>query len=712
MEVKGITLQGKPLFMRKEVFSFLRMTDLCREQSEFKKGEQMAKKELTWQDIKVSCDGNILEFSNSFYRRVFDLTGGILRTQSFEMADGRVLCGANVNVTDFECYGNRLPLDRLDCCVERVDFFVEEEPEWESPHVLIRAAFRDPHSRTQLIREFFLYPFIGAYGLRNRVTSYAAPNYFWLNRPDVGRAYAAWAKKANWVRYNEPVMDVFHPAEGFEVRKTVAFYGHTDIHEHHVIEKFPEAAEKELSGNLLYCEDSAGTGLVMLQEAPPSAERRERETYDFRQDESGDVFSLCWGLLPEDLMTWCGEELISYRNMVGVYTNEMERDRVVKDYLRCRFENSSPVRKVVVNAWGSGNFGKKLSRDFLEAEIQAAGECGGEVYQIDDEWQTGGSLGQLALKNVCVPLKEFWGINTEKVGPGGFGHLRDFAREKNVELALWLAPSTNIFYRDHREFADMVLDFHRQYGFNLFKLDNAGFPTLEAERNFETMLRDIRLESDKKVFFNLDITSGIRGGYFRLLEYGSLFVENRYAFHAWGIGYHPERTLRNIWRLARYMRLQSLQMEVASYWDINPEGYAKREEELPDKYSWQYWAAVTLFTNPLLWFSPSAVPAEHRGEIREIMELHKKYRSLIFSGEIFPIGAEPTGSALTGFVSRDAQDRPLAVLLLREIDASDEELAFDTSGLELAAGDGSLSEKGLGVSRKGGFALFVQKEMS
>ena len=670
--------------------------------------EKKLKKELKWQDIEVFCNGQKLEFSNAAYRRCFDLSGGTLRTLYFETAAGKRLCQANDNVTDFECYGNRLTLDKLDCRVESVDFSVEEDPLWESPHVWIRTAFFEPHSRTRLRREFFLYPGIGAYGLRNGVTCHAAPNFYWLNRQELPRTYAALLKAGNCERFNEPVMDVFHPAEGFNISKTVTFCGHTDIHEHPVIENIPAPQQENLTGNLLYCEDASGCGMVMLQEAPPTAERRERNPGDFRRGEKKDIFSLCWGILPEDLMDHCGKELISYRNMVGVYNNEAERDRVLKDYLRCRFENSSPRRKIVVNAWGSGNFGKKLSPGFLKAEIEAAADCGGEVYQIDDEWQTGGSLGQLTLKNVCVPLKEFWGVNEEKVGPGGFAPLRDLAREKGIDLALWLAPSTNIFYRDHREFADMVLDFYRKYDFKLFKLDNAGFLTLEAERNFETMLQNIRLESDREIYFNLDITSSIRGGFFRLLEYGTLFVENRYACHIGGMGYHPERTLRNLWRLSRYMRLQNLQMEVASYRDINPEAYAQRREALPDLYSWQYWAAVTLFTNPLLWFSPSSIPPEHRQEIKEIMALHKKYRSLIFSGEISPIGAEPSGSALTGFVSRDASGKALAVLLLREIGSQTDTLPFEND-LQCVAGNGKASSQSLSVSSPGSFALFISR---
>ena len=226
---------------------------------------------------------------------------------------------------------------------------------------------------------------------------------------------------------------------------------------------------------------------------------------------------------------------------------------------------------------------------------------------------------------------------------------------------------------------------------------------------FETMLADVRRESGNKVYFNLDITAGMRGGFFRLLEYGSLFVENRYACHLWGVGYHPERTLRNMWRLSRYVRLQSLQMEVASPWDINPESYKQRNEILPDVYSWKFWAAVTLFTNPLLWFSPSSIPAERRGEIREIMELHKRYRELIFSGEIFPVGGEPSGSALTGFASKDQEGKILAVLLLREKDAEEETISIPGSELMLAGGEGTAESDRLTVREKGGFALFVRK---
>ena len=663
-------------------------------------------KELFWRDIAVTFDGTFLEIKNSCYCRRFDLSAGTLRTVSLSSAAGRVLAVENVNCTDLECYGGYLAPDQLECRVRRVDFKAVEQPVRDGAHVLVEVEMFEPFSKTVLCRDFILYTGIAAYGVRNRVTAQVAPNCIALSRKRLSEEYAAY-RRGHYSRVNEPLMDVFHPAEGFRVRRTVEFRGHTDIHENLVEEHLCRGDETAFCGNLLYCEDDTGAGIVMLQEAPPSTERREREEYDFRLAETGDIHSICWGILPEELMANCGKELVSYRNMVGIYLNETERERVLKDYLRCRFDNCMPQRKVVVNAWGCGNFGERLSPAFLEAEIRAAADCGGEVYQVDDQWQSGGSLGQFTLKNLYVPLSEFWQVNEEKVGQGGFDRLKRLADECGIGLALWLAPSTSIYYRDRREFSDLVLDFHRKYGFDLFKVDNAGFPTFEAEYNFEKMLADVRDESQGKVFFNLDITAGLRGGFFRLLEYGSLFVENRYAMHPWGVGYHPERTLRNIWRLARYVRLQNLQMEVASFLDAKPEAYGERKELFPCVYPWSYWAAVTLFTNPLLWFAPSSVPEEKRGEIRQVMELHKQYRDLIFSGEIFPLGEEPSGHALTGFVSRDEKGEALAVLLLREYEAADDTLALEGS-FRCAGGEGHVDAQGLHVAEPGSFALFVR----
>ena len=220
-----------------------------------------------------------------------------------------------------------------------------------------------------------------------------------------------------------------------------------------------------------------------------------------------------------------------------------------------------------------------------------------------------------------------------------------------MELALWCAPSSNVEFRDWEAFREFLLDFHRRWNFRFFKIDGVKIRTCEAERNLETLLRSVREATGGLVYFNLDTTAGQRPGYFRMVEYGNIFLENRYVCHEWGLGYHPEKTLRSLWQLARVMRPQLLQVEIPSPSDIRRSFYEKKGMSQPDLYPVEYWAAIALFANPLLWFAPSTVPEEIRSRIRPLLELWRRNRDTILGGEIYPVGAAPDGKALTGLVS-------------------------------------------------------------
>lgn len=303
----------------------------------------------------------------------------------------------------------------------------------------------------------------------------------------------------------------------------------------------------------------------------------------------------------------------------------------------------------MVNPWGCGRFRELVGEEFLRREIEATAACGAECYQIDDTWQQGEGLGRLINVNEHL-TPAFWKISETRLR-GTFAGLLPIAAQSKVELALWCAPSSNVEFRDWEAFREFLLDFHRRWNFRFFKIDGVKIRTCEAERNLETLLRSVREATGGLVYFNLDTTAGQRPGYFRMVEYGNIFLENRYVCHEWGLGYHPEKTLRSLWQLARVMRPQLLQVEIPSPSDIRRSFYEKKGMSQPDLYPVEYWAAIALFANPLLWFAPSTVPEEIRSRIRPLLELWRRNRDTILGGEIYPVGAAPDGKALTGLVS-------------------------------------------------------------
>ncbi|MBO5791640.1 MAG: hypothetical protein J6S54_04125 [Lentisphaeria bacterium] len=659
--------------------------------------------EVTFQDVRVFWDDKVLSFSNSGYSRSYSLETPLLHTLEMKDGSGRVFAGETAEKFDADLYGYAFQSEFKAWRLETCNAVVRQDLPFESDHILVTMRYFDDFSHTRLTREFYLYPGISMYGVRNNLQLKVIPDHFFNSRQGLRQEYDAHNK--TWEKFKwEPVVETFHPAEGFKPVMAVEFAGHTDVHDRPVREHAIEQGITEYVGNLLFCEDQQGAGVMILQEAPPSTERREIEPYDFRLTAAGDLISIGWGMNHDELEP--DTLFVSYRNAVGIYHNAVEKDELLKKYCRTRFNYGKEYYGVVCNAWGCGNFRNRISPEFLAAEVRGAANCGADSYQVDDEWQCG-KLGDLCYMNKDVVLRDYWSINPKSVENGSFDSLAALARECGIKLALWLAPSLTKRYEDHREFTELVLDFHRRYGFDLFKIDGAFFSNYKAEQNFETMLRNIRLESNKKIFCNLDVTAGMRGGYFKLLEYGNLFLENRYACHGWGVGYHPLRTLRNAWNLAKYVRLQYLQLEVPYYGDVNDEAYRRRNEVNPNIYPWDYWFAISFFGNPLLWFAPSSVKAEDQALAAKMIALHKKYREEIFAGIISPVGDEPGAASLSGLVSR-RNGRAEFMALYRGHEAEKSEFSADGEW-ELLAGKADFAPGKIILGEKTSYAILKRK---
>ena len=662
--------------------------------------------DVVFKDVKVTWDKKTLTFSNAGYSRSFSLETPLLHTLEMKDGQGKKVTGECAAANEFDLYGYTYQSEFKGWHLEGVTASVMEDQPFESDHVLLTLRYFDEFSHTYLTREFFLYPGIAMYGIRNKIKSPVLPDYFSNCRYALRDEYARFSDRYGTdVRFSrEPIVERLHPAEGFKPVMAVEFAGHTDVHDEPVREHKINEGDQLYTGNLLFCEDAQGTGFMVLQEAPPSTERREKEPYDFRLTNDGDLVSSGWGVIVEELNP--DETFVSYRNAVGIYHSAEEKEQLLKNYCRTRFNYGKERYGVVCNAWGCGNFGKRINPRFLSDEVRCAALCGADSYQVDDQWQCG-CLGDLSFRNKDVVLKDFWRINPDMVEDGSFDSLIALAGESGIKLALWIAPSFSKGYRDREEFGELLLDFHRKYGFELFKVDGAYFSSYRAEQNFEKLLREVTLASGKKIFFNLDVTAGMRGGYFKLLEYGNLFLENRYTCHNWGVGYHPLRTLRNAWHLAKYVRLQYLQLEVPYCGDVKDEFYSSRNEVNPNVYSWDFWFAISFFGNPLLWFAPSTVKPEHREISARMTALHKKYREEIFAGIISPVGDEPGSTALSGLVSRQ-NGRDEFMLLFRGHEAESARFATETKW-ELLAGNAELADGAVILPEKASYAILKRK---
>lgn len=598
--------------------------------------------ELHYLDAYCLQTGERLIFGNAAFRREIDLSGGFPRTVSLRDGAGHEFAAADRTDCDSHFVGINPPgyqesCYRIrDCSARRVD-----SKHFDAPHLAVKLTFGDDIQQAVFVSEYFIYPGLATHAVRNRICSEVMPNCYWSSRN-------ALRGPGNTTRFPafflESAADSLALAPGQEPVEAVEFAGRTDYTDDLVVRHPADREATRYCGNLFRVADAAGRGLEYLQEAPPSAERRDLEDYDFRLEDRT-LYSCCWGIPPQELRP--GKWFTGYRHALTVYHTPEELAKARIDYLARRFPMRRNEMSAMVNPWGCGRFPQLTGEEFLLREIEAAGQCGADSYQIDDSWQEGGSLAELSNRNRRMTM-DFWKISAARLH-GSFGRLAAAAQACGVRLALWCAPSANAEYRDWREFAAMVLDYHREYGFDMFKIDGVLTRTYEAEENLEKLLRKVRRDSDGAVYFNLDTTNGQRPGYFRMLEYGNIFLENRYCCHTWSLGYHPEKTLRSFWQLAQFMRAQSLQIEIPAPEEINPELYALRQRSLPDTYSLEYWCAIALFANPLLWFAPSTVGANTRETVRRMLDLRREHADALFRSRIYPAGGEPDGRSITGF---------------------------------------------------------------
>ena len=596
----------------------------------------MEKVLLDCNGISVSYDGALLTMSSAGLERTMDLSSGTVRTVSMRLG-GKVIAGEDGGLLrDFHVIGMRQDTEALPFKVTDVSADWVEAPN-ESPHAEVAVTIEDAFCGIVYVRRYYLYPGVAAIGVRTELESAVVPHVYWSRRGDLNRYGDRYRQESCTDSLRLPFCASL---------RSIEFFGRTDYTDH----LYEEHDESELmNGNILVAKGD-DYGVAFLQEAPPSTERRDFETHDFRIVHDGDcteIYSCGWGVSPDEIaLKRAGRHFCGDRHVLFAFDDAEQLPRMIKDYMRVRYplklERSGLA---VVNPWGSGRFGERIGEQFLLDEIAATAKLKADYYQIDDSWQAGKTLANLSIQNMHI-TPEYWKISDKLFG-GSFTPLKDAAAKAGVKLGLWLAPSSNAEYGDYAETVSLIEEMYRDYDIDLFKIDAVMTRTKLAEENLERILKTALERTNDNIYFNLDTTNGQRPGYFMFLNYGNIFLENRYVCHKWGLGYHPGKTLRSLWQLSKFLCPQYLQIEIPDPAEINEEFYANRLH--PADYPVEYWAAIALFANPLLWFAPSICPDDIIKRISEIIAVHKQIWPEIYASRVYPIGGEPCGRAFTGF---------------------------------------------------------------
>ena len=210
--------------------------------------------EVTFQDVKVFWDDKQLTFSNSAYSRKYSLETPLLHTLEMRDNSGRLFAGETAEKFDADLYGYAFQSEFKAWRLETCNAVVRQDLHSESDHILVTMRYFDDFSHTRLTREFYLYPGIAMYGVRNNLQLKVIPDHFFNSRPGLRQEYFKFSGQGEFFKW-EPVVESFHPAEGFKPVMSVEFAGHTDIHDRPVREHKIENGLTEYVGNLLFCED-------------------------------------------------------------------------------------------------------------------------------------------------------------------------------------------------------------------------------------------------------------------------------------------------------------------------------------------------------------------------------------------------------------------------------------------------------------------------
>ena len=419
-------------------------------------------------------------------------------------------------------------------------------------------------------------------------------------------------------------------------------------------------------GNLLFAFDNTtDNGLFILKEAPTSNVQLAYPGSDFIT-EYGSFRSVGLGINPADLDP--KEWKRGYGFVTGVYSGNEKNGLIALRNYQKKLRLLQPGRDemVLMNTWGDRGQDTRVRESFALAELDAGAKLGITHFQLDDGWQTGRSSNSAfnggSLESIWNNPK-YWEPNPERF-PNGLEPLMKRGKELGIEICLWFNPSRDNSNEHWSNDADALTGLYKKYGIRTFKIDGVNLPDKTAELNFRKFLDKVSLATDNNVVFNLDVTAGRRGGYHYFNEYGNLFLENRYT--DWQ-NYYPYTTLRNLWMLSKYVPAEKLQIEFLNKWR-NTDKYTG-DPFGPANYSFDYLFAITMAAQPLAWFEGTGLPAEAFPVVAPVIKKYREIQHDLHSGNIFPIGDEPSGKSWTGFQSvqkgkgyfivfREANDKP------------------------------------------------------
>lgn len=488
--------------------------------------------------------------------------------------------------------------------------------------------------------------------------------------------------------------------------RVVTLYGQTDWSDNLVqVQSFllTNPMSYNFQSNLFILEDQlSGDGLIFLKEAPLPQERPVKSEFDLQINAKNFLFT---GL-------GAGTDSVreSYPFTVVLYQHgEKGSIKALQQYQR-RFRNYDADRDELIwhSIWGDRNRDGRMSDKFLYKEMELDNDLGINHLYFIDGWQKGASSNSVNANKGGLwenqwSQKDYWAPNNERF-PKGFDSLIAKAHRNGFKIGMWYNPDRTNDYANWEKDVAVLLNFYRLYGATYFKFDGVNFNTKLGESNLVKAMHRIVQETNGKAAIEIDITAGIRTGYFSAMQYGALFIENRYTDFR---RYYPHTTLRNLWQLSHYVDARRMRFEF-----LNNERNIKlypNDPLAPALYSADYLFAITMFAKPMAWLETSGLSEQYKTNLKKIIPVYKRHWSAIHQGTIYPIGEEPTGFSWSGFQS-EVSDQTGYVVMFRDVNDAMRftcPLSLDKGSyrFELLSGDGKSFSTSVGSSGSVTFSL-------
>ena len=484
----------------------------------------------------------------------------------------------------------------------------------------------------------------------------------------------------------------------------------TDAHDNPAVvstQPLSRNAKVEMTGNLFIIKnESTDQGHIFVRQSPMPTSRPFAPKVDI-------TFELVNNELKVELFKDNYEKVENLWTVLPFSGGEFECTAALQNWQRS-LRPDTPIHRIpsfVINTWGDRSRDAAINEQFLLKEIDAAKEIGADVLRIDDGWQTGlsgnsafkGPMKTKGLQGFWGVSSSFWQVNKERL-PNGLKPILEKGEKEDVKIGLWYAPDSENEFANWEKDVKTLLELHKTHGINHFKIDGLNIVSPLAHERLNNLLAAVRTQSNDEILLLIDLTGKHkRPGFLGAISEGNLFVENRYTDKG---SYWPHRTLRNLWNLSRWVDPGRLRFEFLNNQRNTTQKKYKNQPFAPVNYPADYLFATVMFSNPLGWFEAQNLPAEYRKKMAPLSMIWREHRERIFSGNIAPIGQEPSGSSWTGFVSVSENREELYLLCLREFSQNANytyrlpvELKDDYD-IEILYGDGtaSFSQKGFSVS--------------